>query len=136
MGKAALYGYSTGPMVSGANVAYIDTKLLNNDQKPAQIRVKQYDLLASKKRLLLDASFTIQAHGSIYLSLLLLDTWEAHLICNSPLVRCWLGCLDSNLNLEPGSTFSHRQLIPFRATRIRPMPSRRQPEILSAGFRQ
>lgn len=136
MGETTLFGYSTGPMVSGANVSYIDAKLLNNGQKSAQVRVKQYDLEAQKKRLLLDASLTIKPHGSIYLGLMLLDTWEVQLICSSPLVRCWIGCLDSDLNLDAGSVFSHRQLIPFRASSLQSVPRRRQPEILPNGFRR
>jgi len=134
--KATFYGYSSGPMVSGSRVRFIDAKVLNNAQNPARVRVKQYDLLPAGKQLLLDYSLVLSKRESVYLGLILLDTWEVQFITDSPLLRCWLGCLDSDLNLEPGGVIMHSQFIRFGAISIQASSHKRQPEVVTAGFRQ
>lgn len=137
MGKTACcYGYSSGPMISGNRVNYIDAKIQNNDKKKSLVRVKQYDLLPAGKQLLLDSCLTIPARGSFYLGLLLLDTWEVQFICNSPLVRCWLGGLDNDFNLEPGCVLLHSHFITFEGGSLQPIKGKRQPEILESGYRR
>jgi len=134
--KESLYGYSTGPMVSGSNLSYIDVKMLNNDRQPARVRIKQYDLLPSSKNLWLDYSLEVVARGSIYAGLILLDTWEVQFICNSPLVRFWVGGLDNDLNLEAGSVLHHNDLIRFMGNSLHPISGKRHPELLLAGYRR
>ncbi|MGE5454092.1 MAG: hypothetical protein ACM3O9_02730 [Methylocystaceae bacterium] len=136
MSAVSLYGYSTGPMITSSGASYLDAKVLNNDRKPAQVRIKQYDLIAIRKVLLVDHLIEIPARGSAYLGLVLLDTWEVQFITNSSLVRFWVGVLDDNLNLQPGGVVLHTQLLKFSANSLAPQAKKRQPEIMGPGYRE
>lgn len=135
MSSASLHGYSTGPMVTSSRTSFIDAKLLNNDRKMARVRIKQYDLLAEKKELVIDYALDIPPRGSCYLGLVLLDTWEVQIICNSPLVRCWVGAIDDDLNLQPPNVVLHTQLLRFTGSSLKPVAKKRRPEVFAAGYR-
>lgn len=136
MSEVTLYGYSSGPMVTGSLVRYVDAKLLNNDRKIARVRIKQYDLIPAGKELIVDYAVSIPIRGSCYLGLVLLDTWEVQFICDSPLVRCWVGGLDDDLNIQPGNALVHTEFLKFAANSIQVVPRKRKPEVLALGYRQ